>query len=304
MNSDEAGRRDGGYGRGFALARAALAGNPSDGYGGAVLAVTLPGWRAEAEATRATGIAADPPNELVEATARRFRREVGGAAAHVSWRTSIPQQVGLGSSSALVIAVLRALCELCAVELGPTAMAELALAVEVEELGIVAGLQDRVVQSYEGLVFMDFAAAGGYERLDPGLLPPLVIAWRDDAAASSGGVHEHLRERHRRADAQVHAGMEQLAGAARRAREALLAGNHERFAACVDRTFDARAQMLELDVRCVEMVMAARSEGAAANYTGSGGAIVAVCRDSPHAAEVARAVERTGCRAAQYAPVG
>ena len=185
MNSDEAGRRDGGYGRGFALARAALAGNPSDGYGGAVLAVTLPGWRAEAEATRAAGIGADPPNELVEATARRFCREVGGGPAQVSWRTSIPQRVGLGSSSALVIAVLRALCELCAVELGPTAMAELALAVEVEELGIVAGLQDRVVQSYGGLVFMEFGADARYEPLDAGLLPALVIAWRDDAAASS-----------------------------------------------------------------------------------------------------------------------
>jgi glucuronokinase len=98
--------------------------------------------------------------------------------------------------------------------------------------------------------------------------------------------------------------MEQLAGAARTAREALLAGDLERFAGCVDRSFDARAQMLELDPRCVEMVMAARNEGAAANYTGSGGAIVAVCRDSLHAAEVARAVERTACRAAQYVCAG
>ena len=28
---------------------------------------------------------------------------------------------------------------------------------ETEELGIAAGLQDRVVQTYEGLVYMDFA---------------------------------------------------------------------------------------------------------------------------------------------------
>ena len=33
----------------------------------------------------------------------------------------------------------------------------LALSVEREELGIAAGLQDRVVQAYQGLVFMDFS---------------------------------------------------------------------------------------------------------------------------------------------------
>jgi glucuronokinase len=302
VNSDHAGRHDGGYGRGFAHARAALAGNPSDGYGGAVLAVTLPAWRAEAEAAHAPHASAEPPNALVEATERRFARSLQTGDAAVSWRTAIPQRVGLGSSSALAIAVIRALCELHAVELEPAEMAEMALAVETEDLGIVAGLQDRVVQSYGGLVFMEFGADGRYEPLDAGLLPALVVAWREDAAANSSSVHEDLRERHREGDAEVRAGIEQLAGAARGAREALLTGDRERFGACVDRTFDARARMLELDPRCVEMVMAARSEGAAANYTGSGGAIVAVCRDSPHAAEVARAVERTGCATAQLQP--
>jgi glucuronokinase len=294
VNSDQPG------GRGLAHARAALAGNPSDGYGGAVLAVTLPGWRAEAEAVATHEPSADPTNALVEATERRFARTFGTGGAAVRWRTAIPQRVGLGSSSALAIAVIRALCQLHGVELEPARTAELALAVETEDLGIVAGLQDRVVQSYGGLVFMEFATGGRYEQLDAGLLPALVVGWCEDAAASSSGVHEGLRDRYRRGDSGVHDGMERLALAARGAREALLSGDHERFNACVDRTFDARAQMLELDPRCVEMVTAARSEGAAANYTGSGGAIVAVCRDSPHAAEVVRAVERTGYGAAQY----
>ena len=159
-------------GRGFAYARAALAGNPSDVHGGAVLAVTLPGWRARAEAIPAAESRVDPANALVEATERRFSRELGTPGASVAWATSIPQRVGLGSSSALAIAVIRALCELHAVELDPVEVAELALAVETEELGIVAGLQDRVVQAYGGLVFMDFGEPR-YESLDPRLLPPL-----------------------------------------------------------------------------------------------------------------------------------
>lgn len=287
-----------GSARGFAYARAALAGNPSDGYGGAVLAVTLPEWRAEAEAVAAPEATAEPANELVEATLRRFERELEVGGAEVRWRTSIPQRVGLGSSSALVIAVLRALSRLHSVELAPTAMAELALAVEVEELGIIAGLQDRVVQAHEGVVFMDFRSDGDYERLNPELLPALVIAWREDAAASSGGVHGDLQERHRRGEPLVRESIIALAASARAARDALVARDPDGFARSVDQTFELRAGMLPLDPRCVEMVRIARDAGAAANYTGSGGAIVAVAPDAASREAVARALERAGCSVA------
>jgi glucuronokinase len=289
-------------GRGVASARTALAGNPSDGYGGAVLAVTLPQWCARAEAVEASEIEIEPVNALVEATMRRFTHELKTPSAAVRWSTSIPQRVGLGSSSALVIAVMRALCELHGVELHPDELAQLALAVEVEEMGIVAGLQDRVVQAYGGLVLMDFAsdtASGPYERVAPELLPPLLIAWREEAAAVSGDVHEELRQRHRRGDRLVSETMAELGATAREAHDALVAGELERFGRCVDRTFDLRRQMLELDPRCVEMVELARASGASANYTGSGGAIVAVCWDEPHADAVAGSLVATGCKVAR-----
>jgi glucuronokinase len=290
--------------RGVARARAALAGNPSDGYGGAVLAVTLPGWRAEAEALPAPDAVAEPANALVEAAVRRFAREFGTTDAAVRWSTSIPQRVGLGSSSALVIAVLRSLCGLNEVELEPAALAELALAVETEDLGILGGLQDRVVQAYGGLVFMEFGTDAGaqlYESLDAALLPPLVIAWRHDAAATSGDVHARLRERHRRGEPLVREAIAELASAARLGRKALEAGDRDGFARSVDRTFDLRAEMLDLDPRCIEMVSVARRAGAAANYTGSGGAIIAACEDDRHAVTVAGALERAGCGVTQYA---
>lgn len=121
-----------------------------------------------------------------------------------------------------------------------------------------------------------------YESLNPALLPPLVIVWREDMAAGSGRVHESLRARHRRREPAVQAAMAALAEAAREARDALLAEDRDRFACAVDKTVDVRARILELDPRCVEMLEVARAEGASANYTGSAGAIVAVCRDEPH----------------------
>ncbi len=140
-------------GRGAAAARAALAGNPSDGYGGAVLAVTVPALRAEAVARHCAASGVQPGNLLVEATIRRFARELASRAdaTGVTWRTTIPRGVGLGGSSAIVIATIRALCQLHGVALTATELAGFALAVETDELGIAAGLQDRVAQSYDGL---------------------------------------------------------------------------------------------------------------------------------------------------------
>jgi glucuronokinase len=284
-------------GRGVASARAALAGNPSDGYGGAVVAVTLDQFQARATARAASEAVAGPDSELVGATVRRFARDHCPEALDVAveWRTSIPRGVGLGGSSAIVIATLRALCELHGASLERGELAALALAVEREELGIAAGLQDRVAQSYGGLTFMDFAPGGGYEPLDAGLLPPLVVAWRGDTSADSGIVHGDLRSRFDAGEELVRSAMTRLGQLARDARAELVRGDHAAFAACVDASFDARREVMDLDERHVAMIERARACGAGANYTGSGGAITAVCRDESHRAEVTAALREIGC---------
>jgi glucuronokinase len=82
---------------------------------------------------------------------------------------------------------------------------------------------------------------------------------------------------------------------ARDARAALIRGDRAGFAACVDASFDARRRMMDLDERHVAMIERARACGAGANYTGSGGAIAAVCRDDWHRAEVTAALREIGC---------
>ena len=285
--------------QGAAFARAALAGNPSDGYGGAVLALTLPGRRATAQAVPARAPTVDPPSELVTATISRFASEYAPAAdaTAVSWKTTIPRAVGLGGSSAIVVAVLRALGSLWSVTLEPLAMAELALRIEVDDLGIAAGLQDRIAQTHDGLTFMDFGAAGPttVQPLDPRRLPPLLIAWRPETAGHSGDVHAPLRDRHANGDPVVLDAMRALTRAAHDAKRALHAGDHAALCVSVDASFDARRSMLALDPRHVEMIEGARAAGAAANYAGSGGAIVAVCRDAEHRRHVQHALHELRC---------
>jgi glucuronokinase len=286
--------------RASAFARAALAGNPSDGYGGATLAVVVRDFVAEVEVEPVSSRSATPPHEaeLVRATVSRFRRELIPAAPPVSvrLRTSIPMAVGLGGSSAIVIATARALCKLHRVELPPDELASFALAVETEELGIAAGLQDRVAQAYGGLTFMDFRS-GRYESLDPALLPPLFIAWNVEAAGHSGVTHGDLRARFERSDPLVLAAMSELADLARAARSALLDGDRPAFARCLDGSFEARRRMLPLDERHITMIELSGAHGASANYTGSGGAIVGCCVDDGHRARVIAALTGAGHRA-------
>jgi galactokinase/mevalonate kinase-like predicted kinase len=282
---------------GHAPARAALAGNPSDGYGGAVLAVAVERFGARAQATESDQLRIEPENELVRAAIERLARDREPAVHRtaIRWRTDVPRSVGLGGSSAIIIAALRAAAALHGVEFDAVELARFALAVETEELGIAAGLQDRIAQSFGGLTYMDFAGGGHFEPLAPEQLPPLVLAWRADAHEPSGTVHSDLRSRHEKGERMIVEAMAELAAHARSARDAVHAGDPAALAQAVDASFDVRRRVIALDPRHVEMIDRARASGAAANYTGSGGAIVAVCRDHRHRAEVADALTRLGC---------
>lgn len=145
-------------------ARAGIVGNPSDGYGGRVVATTIGQLCA-----RVTAVAADRSGEApgdgaaLLAAARTVTVDwlasdaaVDVAATTLSFTTDIPRQVGLAGSSAIVIGAIEALAELHGVQPHPATVARLALRAEVDVLGIAAGPQDRVVQAHRGVLDMSF----------------------------------------------------------------------------------------------------------------------------------------------------
>ena len=255
---------------GRAFARAALAGNPSDGYGGAVLAVCVPELVAHAEAGPAARGVSEPPSALVEAAVARFGR---GACA-VRWTTTVPREVGLAGSSAIVTATVRALCALHGHELAPAALAELVLAVEVEDLGIAAGPQDRYAQAHEGarahgLRGRPAARRAPRPRAAARALPRVAPRRRRDLARRA----RRPARPGRRAARCARAWRGSPTTRARRPAPCAPATTRA-FARALDGSFDERAALMELDPRHVAMVQAARGAGASANYAGSGGAIV------------------------------
>lgn len=160
------------------------------------------------------------------------------------------------------------------------------LETETRELGVPAGLQDRVVQAYQGLVYMDFSrhlmesrGFGEYERLDPCLLPNVYVAYRTSLSEGTEIFHSNLRERWRRNDPEVMEAMMLWASYAEQGRDCLLNGDFKRLDELVDANFDLRARVFRIDRGNLDMVEAARHAGATANFAGSGGAIVGTYAD-------------------------
>ncbi len=301
-----------------AYARAGLAGNPSDGYFGKTLSVTLKDYCAEVTMYETPDIEI-VPNErdhstfsnlqhlvkdvnrhgyyggirLIKAAAKKFYDycvERGIVLPErnftVRYRSNIPVQVGLAGSSAIVTATIRALMTFYGVEIPKPKIPNLILSVETDELQITAGLQDRVTQVYEGLVYMDFdrklmesQGHGYYENLDVNLLPPLYVAYIAELAEVSGIAHGQLRGRFEAGDPAVVEAMKYFAERAEMARECLLARQPEKLGKIMNENFDKRREIFPISRMNLEMINVARSIGASATFPGSGGAIVGTYED-------------------------
>ncbi|XP_065878460.1 glucuronokinase 1 [Euphorbia lathyris] len=205
----------------------------------------------------------------------------------LSYDTNIPRQTGLSGSSAIVTAALNCFLDfynvrhLIKVEIRP----QLVLNAE-QELGIVAGLQDRVAQIYGGLVYMDFSKErmdklghGIYTPMDISLLPPLYLIYAENPS-DSGKVHSTVRQRWLDGDKFIMSSMIKVADLALEGRTAILEKDYAKLAQLMNLNFDLRRSMFgdaALGDLNIEMVEVARRIGAASKFTGSGGAVVVYC---------------------------
>jgi glucuronokinase len=321
-----------------AYARAGLVGNPSDGYHGRTISLIVRNFAAEVTLYEWDQVELVPSQDdqssfrsveelardvklhgyyggmrLVKATIKKFvdychrqGHELHGRNFSVRCQTSIPRQVGLAGSSAIIVATLRALMEFYDVEIPIRAQPSLALSVETEELGIAAGLQDRVIQVYEGLVSMDFSeermetlhglSCGVYEPLDPRLLPPLYVAYNTEVSQPTDVIHNNLRARFNRDEPAVLDAMRRLGELTIEAREAILDHDAGRLGELIDASFEVRRSILRLPAEHVEMVERARAVGVSASFSGSGGAIVGICPDEATFRKLQAALAPIHCR--------
>lgn len=310
-----------------APSRVGILGNPSDGYGGRTLALAVPQFEAVVTLEAADGIhirsnPCDEPSwpslaamnthldrhgygtgpQLLAAAVRTFAGVADGVGEpldrgfRLSYETNIPRQVGLGGSSALVVATLRCLGEFHGIDLPRPVLPSIALRAETVQLGLSAGLQDRVVQTYGGLVSMDFSepvidtdfgvSHGTYEPVDPTSLPPLFLAYRETAAEPSDTYHQRLRANHEAGDPTTREALRELAGLVVEGRAALRWRDQERFATLIGKNMQIRRSLGPIPPSQLELVEVAEAHGANATFAGSGGAVVGNYDDDEHFEEL------------------
>src|SRR5918999_4571810 len=168
-----------------AFARAGLVGNPSDGYFGKTISFVIRNFKTTVRLWESPHFEIVPTHgdlarfdsvreflrdqklhgyygglRLIKAALKRFHDycrqkdidlgERERSSFTVSYESDIPRLVGLSGSSAIVTAMMRALMRFYGVDVPKEYLPTLILSGEKDELGIAAGLQDRVIQVYEG----------------------------------------------------------------------------------------------------------------------------------------------------------
>ena len=317
----------------YGYARAGLLGNPSDGYFGKTISfcfqdfrarvLVYPSARLEIRFSKADLPIFEDMDDLHRTT--RWRGYYGGIRIiqallvrfmdycreqgielpnrnfTLEYESNIPQRLGLGGSSAIITASLRAICQYFAIDIPLPIEANLILETETRELGVPAGLQDRVIQTYQGLVYMDFSKEimdrqgyGNYEQMDPALLPNVFVAYRTSLSEGTEIFHSNVRERWRAGDPEVVEAMKTWADYAAQGRQALMARDYGALDGLINANFDLRAKIFQLSEGNLEMVHAARRAGATSNFAGSGGAIVGTYKDEDMYRRLQSELQKTG----------
>lgn len=302
-------------------ARVGLMGNPSDGMYGKTLGLTVSNFWAEVHLSASERVVLHPhplydPSEfgslsdlhkvckkegymggmrLLQATLKRFSEycTTNGIALssrnfEVRYDTNIPKQVGLAGSSAIVSALFKALMKfygLTNADIPLASQPSFVLSVE-EELGINAGLQDRVMQIYEGCVHMDFnkelllsSNHGVYSRLNMKesiSSMPLFIAY-EARPSDSGKIHSSVKQRFLNNDPIVLEAVETWKRLTDEAKDAIENSDVSKLKSLMDENFNLRRSLYGdecIGETNLKMIQIARSNGCAAKFPGSGGAIV------------------------------
>jgi glucuronokinase len=302
-----------------AYARAGLLGNPSDGYYGKTISITVKNFGAHITLYPSPELKIEPQEQdinefsniysliervkihgyyggdrLIKAAIKTFveycQKEgirLENRNFTIRYHSTIPRQVGLAGSSAIITATLRALSQFYNVEIPLAILPSVVLRAESKELGINAGLQDRVIQAYEGCVYMDFEKKfldknrhGRYERLTPTILDNIYIAYKIELGKVSGTVLNDIRSRYDRGDKEVIGTLNEIAACAEEGRELLRLGDIGGLNVLINRNFDLRKKIMNVTDSNLELINTARACGASAKFAGSGGSIVGLYSDN------------------------
>ena len=196
-------------------------------------------------------------------------------------RLDVPSGSGLGGSSTLVVAVLKAYAEWLNFPLDDYELARRAHKIEREEAGLRGGRQDQYAAAFGGFNFMEFGSNGRVlvnplrirESVVSELEASILLYYTGDSRASAEIIEEQSRNVQQENHEAVEA-MHQIKQEALRMKEALLRGDFRLLHDVLRSSWDAKKRMARHIVNAkIEEIYARALEAGAycARISGAGG---------------------------------
>tara|TARA_Y100000588_G_scaffold324446_1_gene357599 strand:- start:4635 stop:5729 length:1095 start_codon:yes stop_codon:yes gene_type:complete len=311
--------------------RAGLLGNPSDMYGGSVISMAIDrrafvsiepaaslrlcaedaGLELGIESASDLELIHPPssamaelmePSQLLAARHATYlnvlkavvvAQEMQTASVEIRCWSHIPPNAGLSSSSALLVAALRATDVWLGRKYRLHEFAERAREIEFSRMKIICGFQDFYAAAHGGLSYLDFRGKAQWRGsdIDPfatveSLVTesdsiPLVLA-HTGRQRDSGETHRPLRDRWLEGDPAVRAAMRRLAEIARHSKRYVLSGD---WLAVAEQMNEAHTHIVSVggsgpeNESLIELAIRLGARGAKLAGAGKGGTIIAIHED-------------------------
>lgn len=241
---------------------------------------------------------------------RVVRDFCGGRAPAMTITTSsdAPPGSGLGSSSTLVVAMLKAFVELLNLPLGEYDVAHLAFEIERKDARLAGGRQDQYAATFGGVNFMEFYAGDRVVvnplRVKNWILSELeastILCYTGQSRSSAVIIDEQVRNLSGDASPQAVEAMHRVKREAVHMKESLLRGDLRRFVEAINTSWAAKKRTARniTNDRIESIAEAGMAAGAAAvKVSGAGGGgFMMFFADPARRARVMRALDLEGAQ--------
>ncbi len=207
----------------------------------------------------------------------------------VRTRNMAPKGTGLGSSSALLIALSAGLWELQGREIEPELLIEIAANIEAQCILVPTGKQDYYAAAYGGVNAIWFGVEGN--RVEPLVVDPSIRRELDERltlvftgeSRFSGASNWNMLKAYVEDTGVTRANLQVIKTSAEDLRQSLLAGDLDAFAECLGREWEARKGLADgVTTDVIDGMMAAAREAGALSSkvcgAGGGGCMISFCK--------------------------
>ncbi len=278
--------------------RAGIIGNPTDGYGGSMIACSI-------KNTAEVIITEDKQLTIESKFGRRILKwendfenkgdyfdvvravlrflKLYDLKARIIIDTNIPLQAGLAGSTAVLSSVLTAVLAFTGKEYNRYKLAEINRVIELNYLKCHCGYQDAYMTTFGGLNFLDFRGKEYYKELDKeqyAVVEPLnnyvsklpFVVAHTGIKHHSGDFHKPIRERWLEGDKEVIEGYNEIIHIAREGKKALINGDWDNLAYLMNKNHEIQDRIADSGEQNNYMIKIAKQNGAlAAKLAGAGG---------------------------------